>query len=105
MATMKTRATPCSNCTALQARVAELEEEVARLRGRPATGRPPKKRRDARSLLIERACKKLGVSRKLLAEEYLGVDSARLSPTGKFAAQDEERLMAKLRELAGSPAA
>lgn len=97
-------AAPCPNCAAAAARTAEVERENADLRRKLQErrgGRPPARAGagDEKTRLVAAACRRQQLNRKELADK-LGVHQSRLSPTGKFAEEDRERLMAMLREMA-----
>jgi len=78
------------------ARAEAAEKEVARLRS--LLGRPPARARDERGQLIEAACKAQRLTRAQLAER-LGVDPARLAPSGSFPEARREELLAALRDM------
>lgn len=59
--------------------------------------------RDEKTRLVRAACAVSGLTPRELAEN-LGVDRARLSPSGRFAKADRDRLMATMREMAGDAA-
>jgi len=92
--------TPCPSCAAWQARAELAEAELAKLRSRPRPGAKPSGARDEKSRLVEAACQATKMSREELAD-VLGIDRARLSPSGRFPRDRREELMAMLRELAG----
>jgi hypothetical protein len=84
---------------AAEARVVELEAELAALRNRPRTGRPPKAPASEDKRLILQVTARLGVTQADLAQR-LGVDPSKLSRANDVPLP--EGLRARLRAMLGA---